>query len=312
MSLLGYKDTFPWAVSIKNQVLALSMPPWFADERYGAFRHSSSLTATEVNTLVDWCLGGTPEGDPGDAPARGAGVAGVANGERPEGEPDVVLELPETLVLEADRGEARHEARLETGLRRDRLLRAIEFRPGRPNAVRSALLFVVPKGSKPGAPAASWVAGEGVEVWPDGRGVRLPAGASLLVRIHYKKTWLDEGKEIRDRSAVGLYFSKGKAKSIEGLVVEARGGEGVYPLSRDVEVLSFLPKIEAPLDALLLEAVLPDGTLVPLIRLRGPDPAWPRTYRLQEPISLPKGSRLRATSTSPQEASIVLLYVARN
>ena len=311
MSLLGYKDTFPWAVSIKNQVLALSMPPWFADERYGAFRHSSSLTATEVNTLVDWCLGGTPEGVPGDAPTRRTGV------ESPEGEPDVALELPETFVLEADRAEARHDARLETGLRRDRLLRAIEFRPGRPNAVRSALLFVVPKGSKPGAPAASWVAGEGVEFWPDGRGVRLPAGASLLVRIHYKKTWLDEGKEIRDRSAVGLYFSKGKAKSIEGIVVEARGGEGVYPLSQAVEVLSLLPKVEAPLDALLAEAALPDGTLVPLIRLRGPDPAWPRTYRLEEPISLPKGSRLRLTVTSQDEASLqaahsLVLNVARN
>jgi hypothetical protein len=301
MSLLGYKQTFPWAVSIKNQVLSLSMPPWFADERYGVFRHSSALTATEVNTIVDWCLGGTPEGNPGDAPARGAGVA---SRERPEDAPDMVLELPETFVLEADRGEARHEARLEVGLRRDRLLRSIEFRPGRPNAVRSALLFVVPKGSKPGAPAASWVAGEGAEVWPEGRGVRLPAGASLLVRIHYKKTWLDEGKEIRDRSAVALYFSKGKAKPIESLVVEARGGVGVYPLPRDVELLSLLPKVEAPLDLLLAEAVLPDGTTLPLIGLRGPDPAWPRTYRLEEPILLPKGSRLRLTLTSTDEASL--------
>jgi hypothetical protein len=306
MSLLGYQETFPWAVSIKNQVLALSMPPWFADERYGAFRHSSSLTATEVDTIVDWCLGGTPEGDPDDAPARGIVV------DRPEGEPDMVLELPETFVLEADRGEARHEALLETGLRRDRFLRSIEFRPERPNAVRSALLFVVPEGSKPVAPAASWVAGEGAEVWLEGRGVRVPAGASLLVRIHYKKTWLDEGKEIRDRSSVALYFSRGKARPIESLVVEARGGEGVYPLSRDVEVVSFLPKVEAPLDSLLLEAALPDGTILPLIRLRRPDPEWPRTYRLEKPISLPKGSRLRVTSTSPQEASLVLSYVARN
>jgi hypothetical protein len=126
----------------------------------------------------------------------------------------------------------------------------------------------------------------------------------LLVRIHYKKTWLDEGKEIRDRSAVGLYFSKGKGKPIEGLVVEARGGEGVYGLSQAVEVLSLLPKVEAPLDSLLAEAALPDGTIVPLIRLRGPDPAWPRTYRLEEPISLPKGSRLRLTLTSADEASL--------
>lgn len=311
MSLLSYKETFPWAVSIKTRVLALSMPPWFADERYGSFRDAFALSATEVNTIVDWCLGGTPEGDPAAAPARALGSDGSP------GEPDLLLELNKTFVLERERSEALHEARLETGLDRERLLRAIEFRPEHPNVVRSALLFVVPKGSKPGAPAASWIAGERLQVWPDGRGVRVPAGSSIFARIHYKKTWLDEGKEIRDRSAVGLYFSKGKAKPVESLVVEARDGGGVYPLSRDVEVLSLLPKVEAPLDSFLAEAVLPDGTILPLIRLRGPDPGWPRTYRLEQPVLLPKGSRIRLTVTSPDEASLraahtLVLSVARN
>ena len=310
MSLLGYKETFPWAVSIKNQVLSLSMPPWFADERYGSFRHSSSLTASEVDTIVDWCLGGTPEGEPGDAPPRGPIESG-------EGEPNMVLELPEGFLLAASRGEAIHEARLDTGLGRERFLRAVAFHPERPNVVRSVLLFVVPKDAEPGAPVASWIAGEGAVVWAQGRGVRLPAGASLQVRIHYKKTWLDEGREIRDRSSVALYFSKGKTKSIESLVVEARDGEGVYPLSRDVEMLSLLPRVEAPLDTLLAEAILPDGTTRPLIRLRGPVPEWPRTYRLEEPIRLPKGSRLRVTLASPDEGSLraahtLVVNVARN
>jgi hypothetical protein len=311
MSLLGYKDTFPWAVSIKNQVLSLSMPPWFADERYGIFRHSSSLTASEVDTIVDWCLGGTPEGDPADAPPRGPGI------ESPEGEPDMVLELPESFVLEASRGEAIHEARLDTGLRRERFLRAVGFQPEQPSVVRSALLYVVPKGAERGTPVASWIAGEGAVVWAEGRGVRLPAGASLHFRIHYKKTWLGEGREIRDRSRVGLFFSKGNPKPVESLVVEARGGEGVYPLSRDVEVLSLLPRVEAPLDTLFAEAILPDGTTRPLIRLRGPVPEWPRTYRLDEPIRLSKGSRLRLTLASPDEASLraahkLVVNVARN
>ncbi len=311
MSLLSYRETFPWAVSIKTRVLALSMPPWFADERYGAFRDPSTRSATEVDTIVDWCLGGTPEGDPAAAPARPLGSEGSP------GEPDLLLELPETFVLGPERAEAFHEARLSTGLDRERLLRAIEFLPERPNVVRSALLFVVPKGSKPGAPAASWIAGERAQIWPPGRGVKVPAGSAIVARIHYKKAWLDEGKEIRDRSAIGLYFSQGRAKAVESLVVEARGGEGVHPISRDVEVLSFLPKVEAPLDSLLAEAVLPDGTVVPLIRLRGPDPAWPRTYRLEEPLSLPKGSRIRLTMTSGDEASLraahlLVVSVARN
>lgn len=301
MTLLDYKKTFPWAVSIKTRVLSLSMPPWFADERYGHFDGASALSAGEVNTIVDWCLGGTPEGDPATAPETRARAS-----EPSPGEADLVLPLPSSFLLEADRGEAIHETRLETGLRRDRFVRSIEFRPERPNIVRSALLFVVPKGAKPGAAVASWIAGEGGQFWPEGRGVLVPAGSSISARIHYKKTWLDEGKEIHDRSAVALYFSTGKTKPIESLVVEARDGKGTYRLRRDVEVLSLLPKVEAPLESLLAEAVLPDGKSLPLIRLREPDPEWPRTYRLEKPVSLPKGSRLRVTLSSPQEVSLVL------
>jgi hypothetical protein len=312
MSLLSYKDTFPWAVSIKNRVLALSMPPWFADERYGSFHEAAALSAAEMNTIVDWCLGGTPEGDPASVPAR-AQVSGDSPGEA-----DLLLQFRESFVLEADRGEGIHEARLETGLEREHFLRAIEFRPERPNVVRSALLFVVPRGSKAGAPVASWIAGESARVWPEGRGLRLPAGSSLSARIHYRKTWLDEGKEIRDRSAVALYLSKGKAKPIESLVVETHGGVRDYELPRDLEVLSLIPRIEAPLESLLAEAVLPDGTRLPLIRLRDPDPAWPRTYRLEEPMALPKGSRLRVTATPPEDAPLggpsqgIVLSVASN
>jgi hypothetical protein len=187
---------------------------------------------------------------------------------------------------------------------------AIEFRPERPNVIRSALVYVVPKDSKPGPPVWSWVAGESVEAWPEGRGLRLPAQAGLHVRIHYKKTWLDEGKEIRDRSSLGLYFSKGKPKPIESLAVETRDAD--IPLTGAVEVLSFLPNVEARLDSLAVEAALPDGTVLRLVRLREPDPAWPRTYRLEDPISLPKGSRLRLTASSPANAPTLVLHLVRN
>jgi hypothetical protein len=51
-----------------------------------------------------------------------------------------------------------------------------------------------------------------------------------------------------------------------------------------------------------VEAVLPNGEIRPLIRLRSPHPDWPRTYRPAEPIRLPKGSRLRVESSGPGEA----------
>jgi hypothetical protein len=286
MSLLRYKDTFPWAVSIKNQVLALSMPPWFADERYGSFRHSGSLTATEVDTIVDWCLGGAPEGDSGERKTADADSVPLA-------EPDLVQEYPEPFLLAADSNEARHEVLFPTDLRGDRVIRSIEFRAEHPSVVRSALFHVVPKGEKPGAPVASWIAGGGAEVWPEGTGVRLPAKASLLVRVHYAKTWLDEGREIQDRSSVALSFATKKAEPVESIVV---GAQESRPVPRDVEVLSLLASIDTNVETLLAEAVLADGTTRPLIRLRNPDPGWPRTYWLDVPFPLPRGSRLRVTT----------------
>jgi hypothetical protein len=123
--------------------------------------------------------------------------------------------------------------------------------------------------------------------------VHLPAKASLLVGIHYEKTWLDEGKEIRDRSSVALSFATKKAEPVESILV---GAQESPPVPRDVEVLSLLPSIDTNVESLLAEAVLSDGTTRPLIRLRNPDPGWPRTYWLEKPVALPKGSRLRVTT----------------
>jgi hypothetical protein len=38
--------------------------------------------------------------------------------------------------------------------------------------------------------------------------VRIPAGASLVARILYKRTWKYEGQAMSDASAVGLYFAE--------------------------------------------------------------------------------------------------------
>jgi hypothetical protein len=61
--------------------------------------------------------------------------------------------------------------------------------------------------------------------------------------------------------------------------------------------------VEAPLHSFFAEAVLPDGARRSLIRLREPDPAWPRAFWLEEPLSFPKGTRIEIT-LSGEEASL--------
>ncbi len=283
-----YKDTFPWAVSIKNQVLvpfhaalvrrrALRIVPAFFVAYGDRGRHHRRLVSRR----------------------RSRGRAGRrvrSTGTARRTESDMVLEIPEAFVLEAAVAEALHEALLETGTsaRADSAIGRVSA--GAAERRSLGALLRRPEGEEGRSPRGFLDRRRrSRESGPKARECGVPANASLLVRIHYKKTWLDEGKEIRDRSEVALSFAA-KGRPIESVVV---GASAVYSLTRDVEVLSVLPSIDAGVESLQAEAVLPDGTTRPLIGLRAPDPAWPRTYWLEEPIQLPKGSRLRVRRPHP-------------
>jgi hypothetical protein len=63
-ALMTYRQARPWAVAIKDEVLARRMPPWGAVEGFGDFRDDESLTQTEMEVIAAWAEGGAPEGDP--------------------------------------------------------------------------------------------------------------------------------------------------------------------------------------------------------------------------------------------------------
>src|SRR5262245_12949861 len=62
-SMLSYKDTRPWAKAIKAAVTSRTMPPWFADPRYGHFTNDRSLKREDIETIVRWIDGGAAEGN---------------------------------------------------------------------------------------------------------------------------------------------------------------------------------------------------------------------------------------------------------
>src|SRR6267378_2985459 len=88
-SMLSYKETRPWAKAIKAAVASRTMPPWFADPRYGHFTNDRSLKQEDIETIVRWVDGGAAEGNFKDAPAP---VQWPAAGWQIE--PDVTVELP--------------------------------------------------------------------------------------------------------------------------------------------------------------------------------------------------------------------------
>ncbi len=67
--------------------------------------------------------------------------------------------------------------------------------------------------------------------------------------------------------------------------------------------LAALPEIDLPSSDFQVEVVRPDGTRSPMLLLREYDPTWPTRYWMQNPLSLPKGSRVEVTAVLKPGAS---------
>lgn len=51
-------------MSIKEQVLARSMPPWGAVKGFGSLMPDDALSQEEMMIIASWVIGGAPNGDP--------------------------------------------------------------------------------------------------------------------------------------------------------------------------------------------------------------------------------------------------------
>ncbi len=191
MSLMTYDDAFPWAESLRIELLNETIPAW----------HPLKLTARELDLVLVWATGGAPRGKPENAPPPVTLSTGW-----PSGPPDQELPMPAPFTLEASANEATHDVELPLARAAGRTLRAVDLKPGTATIVRGATLLLK---TGAGAPKelASWVPGQdaAVAVTPP---LRVPNGAALVARIQYKRTWKYEGQPLTDASTVGLYFAE--------------------------------------------------------------------------------------------------------
>jgi hypothetical protein len=292
MSLMTYEEAFPWAESIRAELVAGHMPPATADERFGEIAHARTLTPKEIDILLTWATGGNPRGALDKTLPR----VELENG-WPLGSPDLELPLSSEFTLAADKMEETREFIIPTGLTMPTWIRAVDLRPGTPAIVRSALIFV--KGA-PDQALARWLPGSDPQVPPRGTAFRLEPGAELVARIRYKKTWSYEGKALTDRSTVGVYFDKfASASPVKSVMVNSpeipatKGQTFTFSrtLDQDAKGVAITPDRVADNVTLQVEAVRPDGTRTPLIRFTT-QPEWLRRYWFVQPVGLPKGTNI--------------------
>jgi hypothetical protein len=98
MSLMTYEEAFPWAESIRGELVASHMPPWNAVDGFGEFKHEHLLTPKELDTILTWATGGNPRGRLDQKlPAV------TLKNEWVLGKPDLALPLPAPFVVSADK-----------------------------------------------------------------------------------------------------------------------------------------------------------------------------------------------------------------
>ena len=293
MSLLTHGDAVPWGESLKLELIAGHMPPWQIDGGTG-FRNVHALTGRELNILLTWAAGGTPPGSPEKSPPPVAYERGW-----PLGAPDLVLEPPTPYTMPAGTQDATSEITLVTGLTQERWLRAVDLLPEAGPAVRSAVISVRPSSdaaTNQDHVLALWVAGDRPIAF-DGAGIRLPAGAEVVARIHYRKSWEYEQTAVTDRSRIGLYFT-GTARPLQRLALPPR-----YTVADPIDAMAIYPDPQLSGVRARVTAVRPDGAREELIAFR-PRADWARRYWFREPLSLPRGTVLE-TTIAPDDTSLL-------
>jgi hypothetical protein len=197
MSLVTYDEAFPWAESLRTELLDTE------GGDAGDFVNAAhrDLPARELDIILDWAVGGTPEGDAGTTlPPM------VLKNDWAGETPDLVLQPAAPFQIPGESMELTHEFVLPGGVTRQRRISAIDLLPGTPAVVRDATILIQVPGAAP-AVVGRWTPRQSPAAIGVTPGTPLPPGADVIARIHYKKTWKYEGQAMTDQSSVGIYFA---------------------------------------------------------------------------------------------------------
>ncbi len=311
MSLVTYQEAYPWAQSIREEVLGLRMPPWRAEDGFGDFSNGHILSAREMDMILEWSSGGYPQG-PRDMQPQPM----TESTEWTLGVPDVELEMDEVFPIDSDVSDVVRYFVLPSTITDVASLVGADVIPGAGAVVRDVALYVDTTGiardleasdDGPGfglnesfptsAPIALWSPGQD-QVLQESVAHSLEPGTDIVARIHYKKTWITEGEAFTDRTRVGLYFTSEPSATLISVQVDSPTEIGhldaqfSYPVEQPLEVVALLPEVAINAKDVQVTATTPEGQEYPLLFLREPGTAWPTRYWLDTPVALPAGSSI--------------------
>ena len=206
MSLLKYEDAFPWAESLRSELLGA-----YAEAAVGAETKVDAadfvkaahrqIAARELDVVLEWATGGTPEGDATKAPPPAA-----LTPEWSGGTPGLIAAMPSAFTIAANDLETTQEFTIPLPVSTPRTAGRFDLLPGNPAIVRSAALVLRAADGSTRA-LGTWFPRQSPQPIAITPPARIEPNTQIIARIHYKKTWKFEGQPMTDRSTVGLYFT---------------------------------------------------------------------------------------------------------
>ena len=326
-SLVGYNNAFQFKNSIRYMTETRQMPPWKADPAYRHFAGENVLSDTEIQTIQDWVESGATPGNPAQAPPDPVFPTGSVIGT-----PDLVLHTPPH-TMKATQDEYRCFV-IPAGLAQTAFLRGLEIIPGNHQAVHHVLVFEDASGQARtldaqtpeagyvsfggiGVPGArlvgAWVPGSQPRLLPPFMGIKLSAGADLVLQVHFPASAFG----MSEVSTVNLFFTPTNqgirevtmAPLLNHVAPSLENGPLFIPANT---VKTFHAKFTAPINGSLIAiaphmhligksmecfGVDPAGDTIPLIRIPDWDFHWQGNYTFQKVQKIPQGAKLHAYAT---------------
>lgn len=302
--LLTYEDVRGWSAMIYSVLTEGRMPPWNAHPRHaGLFANERKMADADRDAILKWIDAGMPQGDVAAAPPEREWPEGWTIGE-----PDAVFTMRSSFNVPVDGTVEYQHFRIPTTFKEDKWITAMEAQAGAKEVVHHILVFIVPKdgevdqqriGLDDGMLCAT-VPGDTPSVYPEGYGKKLPAGATLVMQVHYTTS----GKKMKDKSSIGMIFSKSpvarevRTRGVYSFDLNIPPGaadhevRASYTFDKDCDVLSFFPHMHFRGKSWQFIAHYADGRAETVLEVPRYDFNWQESYILKSPMFIPKGTKI--------------------
>ena len=325
-SLTNYPDAYWWREEMRVATQVRMMPPWPPDPNYRSLAHERVLTQAEIDIIAAWVDGGAPEGLPQNAPPPP-----VYTNEAVIDNPDITAIMEEYTIPVSSEDLYRCFV-MPINNPTDRYITGLEVIPGNTAMVHHVLLYQDTTGQAQGLDAADadpgytsfggigvdeaklvgvWVPGSQPYFTPVGMGMKLFAGADLVMQIHYPTNDVLEVDSTRvniQLAPPGFLRDLSLDAILDHVVTISDGPLVIAPNVVDTFHAEYTLPIPATITAIgphshllgdLMKAwaVKPDGEVVPLIDIPHWDFHWQGLYSFRRPIFLPTGTTLYCEST---------------